>query len=73
MKRCDSMVIHGDCSGLMVNNGILMGNMAFIWLVVFKYGFDFSFHIWDLIHQPLTNSYFSRWLKPQTGYDSNMF
>ena len=21
-------------------------------------------HIWDVIHQPLTNSYFSRWLKP---------
>ena len=24
-------------------------------------------HIWDVIHQPLTNSYFSRWLKPPTS------
>ena len=36
----------------------------------FKHEFYFPFHIWDVI-LPLTNSYFSRWLKPPTIYIYN--
>jgi hypothetical protein len=35
------------------------------WLVLSNI-FYFPFHIWDVILTKLTNSYFSRWLKPPT-------
>ena len=35
-----------------------------IWLVVWKTWLWFVHFIYGRIHQPLTNSYFSRWLKP---------
>ena len=38
----------------------------------FKHVF-FPFHIWDVILPNLTNSYFSRWLKPATMERSTMF
>ena len=33
----------------------------------FKHELHFPFHMWDVIRNPLTKSYFSRWLKPPTS------